>query len=491
MNSRTNIIFRESAPGKRGTSLPRSDVPEKNLTDFIPADLLRDKPANLPEVTEPEVVRHFINLSVKNHHVDRDFYPLGSCTMKYNPKVHEVIAAMREFADVHPVQGDDSVQGTLRIYWELEQMLKKITGMDRITLQPSAGSQGEFVGILIMKKYHESRGDDRRFILIPETAHGTNPASVVLAGYKTKKIRSDSRGRVDLDDLKAKLDDRTAGMMLTQPNTLGLFEDNILEITRLVHEAGGLMYMDGANLNALTGVAKPSDMGFDITHINLHKTFSTPHGGGGPGSGPIAVVDKLAPFLPFPLVCRDDDGKYYLKKDMPHSIGRIHSFNGNFSIILRAWAYIRSLGDEGLKYMTRMAIINANYLKSQIEDIFHVPFSEGTMHEFVASGANQKKRGIRTLDIAKALLDYGYHAPTVYFPLVVPEALMIEPTESESRETMDGFARAMREIDAKVDKDPDSLRNAPVTTPVRRLDETTANREPDLKWNFQSSATTE
>ena len=344
MESKTNLIFKNSGTGKSGFSVNHPDVPVHPLEDFIPEKLLRDRKINLPEVTEPEVVRHFTNLSVKNHHVDRDFYPLGSCTMKYNPKINEKIASLEGFSGIHPLQSITSVQGALKVIWELEQMLMKITGMSSATLQPSAGSQGEFIGLLIMKKYHDDQGNPKKFILIPETAHGTNPASVVLAGYQIKKIKSDDRGRVDLEHLKSNLNDEIAGMMLTQPNTLGLFEDQISEITSLVHSAGGLMYMDGANLNALIGISKPSDMGFDITHINLHKTFSTPHGGGGPGAGPIAVVEKLTKYLPIPLVIKNRDDIFELVYDRPSSVGRIHSFFGNFSILLRAWTYIQTLG---------------------------------------------------------------------------------------------------------------------------------------------------
>jgi len=489
MESRTNIIFRESTPGKSGVALPGCDVPDHPLTDYVSAEFLRETPPNLPEVTEPEAVRHFINLSVKNHHVDRDFYPLGSCTMKYNPKINEKIASLDGFSGIHPLQSSATVQGALQVMWELEQMLLKITGMSAATLQPSAGSQGEFVGNLIMKKFHDDNKETRKYILIPETAHGTNPASVILAGYQIKKIRSDSRGRVDLDNLKENLNDQTAGMMLTQPNTLGLFEDHILDITSLVHEAGGLMYMDGANLNALVGIARPADMGFDITHINLHKTFSTPHGGGGPGAGPIAVIDTLAKYLPTPMILRKNDGSYDLEFDRPFSIGRVHSFFGNFSILLRAWAYILSMGDSGLKAMTRNAVLNANYLKHRLKDTYQIPFSEGTMHEFVISATDQKKRGINALDIAKSLLDRGYHAPTIYFPINLPEAIMIEPTESETKVTLDDFAIAMYDINANIENNPEALTMAPFKTPVRKLDETKANRQPDLRWTGKGSGT--
>ena len=481
MSKSASIIFDKSVKGRMGVKLPVSQVPSVELSKNISSVLLREIPAELPEITEPEVVRHFVNLSTKNHHVDKDFYPLGSCTMKYNPKINDVIASMPGFAGLHPDQPEETTQGALQLMYELEQMMKKITGMSRVTLQPSAGSQGEFVGILMMKKYHEKNGENRKYIIIPETAHGTNPASVILGGFKTRQVKSDSRGRVDIEDLKSKVDAEVAGMMLTQPNTLGLFEDNIEEISSIIHSVDGLMYMDGANLNALVGLARSADMGFDITHINLHKTFSTPHGGGGPGAGPIGVVGKLVPFLPVPMIDKVDN-EYTLNFGTDDSIGRIHTFFGNFGILVRAWVYIRSLGEEGLKEMTKMAILNANYLKVRLQDKYEVPFSEGTMHEFVASGLKQKERGIKVLDIAKSLLDYGYHAPTIYFPINIPEAIMMEPTESETKETLDSFADAMLEIDDRISTDPESLKEAPITTPVRRLDETKANREPNLRW---------
>ena len=480
--SDSRVIFEKSVKGRKGASLPKSDVPKVKLSDSISPDLLRSKPANLPEVSEPQVVRHYVNLSVKNHHVDRDFYPLGSCTMKYNPKINDALASLPGFTNIHPNQPTEKVQGALHIIYELEHMLLKITGMSDATLQPSAGSQGEFAGILIMKKFHEKNGDKRKYIIIPETAHGTNPASVMLGGFEPREVKSDKRGRVDIDDLNSKLDREVAGMMLTQPNTLGLFEDHIDEISNAVHEVGGLMYMDGANLNAVVGLCKPADMGFDIIHINLHKTFSTPHGGGGPGSGPIAVMKRLSPFLPVPRLSKNKEGEYCWESDYPDTIGRLHSYYGNFGIIVRAFVYIRMLGDKGLKTMTRNAIINANYLKHCLKDVYDIPFSEGTLHEFVASGIKQKDKGVKVLDIAKALLDYGFHAPTIYFPNNVPEAMMIEPTESETRETMDRFVEAMLEINEKINTDPDLIRQAPVNTPVSRLDETKANRELDLRW---------
>jgi len=480
--SDSRVIFEKSVKGRMGIAIPTLDVPEVSLSDSIPPELLRETPANLPEVSEPQVVRHYVNLSVKNHHVDKDLYPLGSCTMKYNPKINDALASLTGFTNIHPHQPVKNVQGALHIMYELEQMLLKITGMSAATLQPSAGSQGEFAGILIMKKYHEQNGKNRKYIIIPETAHGTNPASVSLGGFKAREVKSDNRGRVDFEDLKSKLDDEVAGMMLTQPNTLGLFEDQIEAISEEVHKVGALMYMDGANMNAVVGLCKPAEMGFDIIHINLHKTFSTPHGGGGPGAGPIAVVEKLAPFLPIPKLIKDDNGKYNWISDLPDSIGRLHSFFGNFGILVRAYVYIKMLGDSGLKSMTRVAIINANYLKNKLKDAYNIPFSDGTLHEFVASGVFQKAKGVKALDIAKALLDYGFYAPTIYFPNNVPEAMMIEPTESETKETLDRFVSALLEINEKINSDPDLIRDAPMTTPVIRLDETKANRELDLRW---------
>ena len=480
--SDSRVIFEKSVKGRMGVALPKSDVPEISLADSISPELLRKSPAKLPEVSEPQVVRHYVNLSIKNHHVDKDFYPLGSCTMKYNPKINDALATLSGFANIHPHQPVENIQGALHIMFELEQMLLKITGMSEATLQPSAGSQGEFAGILIMKKYHEKNGEKRKYIIIPETAHGTNPASVSLGGFTPLEVKSDNRGRVDLEDLKSKLDHEVAGMMLTQPNTLGLFEDQIEEISEAVHNVGALMYMDGANMNAVVGLCKPADMGFDIIHINLHKTFSTPHGGGGPGSGPIAVVEKLAPFLPIPKLIKDENGKYNWTSEISDSIGRLHTFFGNFGILVRAYVYIRMLGDDGLKSMTRNAIINANYLKNKLKDAYNIPFTEGTLHEFVVSGDTQKAKGVKALDIAKALLDYGFHAPTIYFPNNVPEAMMIEPTESETKATLDRFVEVMLEINDNINVNPDLVREAPIKTPVTRLDETKANRELDLRW---------
>jgi len=482
MNDEPLLIFDRSVTGRVGISLPRSDVPQTEPAEVLPTHLVRKIPAQLPEVSEPEVVRHFISLSTRNHHVDKDLYPLGSCTMKYNPKMNDALAALPGFSGLHPGQSEAGCQGALALMYGLEQALIKITGMSRFTLQPAAGSQGEMVGVLIMRKYHETKGSHRKYVIIPESAHGTNPASVVMAGYETLKVATDERGRVDLADLRGKLSDEVAGMMLTQPNTLGLFEDEITSITELVHCVDGIMYMDGANLNALIGLTRPADMGFDITHINLHKTFSTPHGGGGPGSGPIGVAERLVQFLPRPLVEACSDNTYRWDDNGQNSVGRVLSFYGNFAMIVQAYAYILSLGEEGLQSVSRWAVLNANYLKARLVDIFDLPFGEGIMHEFVLSGSRQKERGVKTLDLAKALLDYGFHAPTIYFPLVVPEALMIEPTESETRATLDRFAEVMHQLDRLVNDDPESLLEAPRHTPVGRLDETRANRQLDVRW---------
>lgn len=481
MIRKTPIIFKKSISGKVGCTIPKSDVPEYKIEDFIDKKNIRNTKAGLPEVSEPEVMRHFVNLSVKNHHIDKDIFPLGSCTMKYNPKINEHIASLSQFSGIHPNQSDANSQAALQIIFELEEMLKKITGMSAFTLQPSAGSQGEFVGLLLMRKYHESKNNKKNIVLIPESAHGTNPASVILAGYKPVELGTDDRGRVDIDDLKSKINDDVAGMMLTQPNTLGLFEDQISLISKLIHDVDGIMYMDGANLNALIGLVKPAEMGFDITHINLHKTFSTPHGGGGPGSGPIGVVDKLKDMLPYPIVDKKNKTLFW-NYDLPHSIGKLHSYNGNFGILVRAYVYIRMLGEDGVKKMTKHAILNANYIKKSLSQKFDIPFPDGTLHEFVVSASKQKERGAKAIDIAKSLLDYGFYAPTIYFPTNIPESIMIEPTESEDKQTLDRFINAMLEIDDYIDNDLDKITNGPFKTPVSRLDETKANRELNLKW---------
>ena len=481
------LIFELSSKGRRGYTLPKCDVPRKEIAELLPREALRERPAELPELSEVDVVRHFVNLSVMNHHVDKGFYPLGSCTMKYNPKINEDMARLPGFAHIHPRQPEETVQGALRLMYELGQYLCEIAGMDDITLQPAAGAHGELTGLLMMRAYHESTGHPRSKVILPDSAHGTNPASVVTAGYTSVQIQSDKRGLVDLARLRDVMDEEVAAVMLTSPNTLGLFESDIREISKIVHDAGALLYMDGANLNALMGIARPGDMGFDVVHFNLHKTFSTPHGGGGPGSGPVGVKKELAHFLPVPLVRQrrthgPDRTTYYLEYDLPKSIGKVHSFYGNFGVMVRAYTYIRTLGPEGLKEVSESAIINANYLLRHLEPYFDLPYKGCCMHEFVLSGNRQKAKGVRTVDIAKRLLDFGVHAPTVYFPLIVPEALMIEPTETESRESLDHFIEAMITINEETDTNPDIVRDAPHTTPVSRLDEVFAAKNLDVRW---------
>ena len=483
MINKTPIIFKQSTEGRIGFKIPKSTTPEIPLDKFINKKYLRNTKLKFPELTEFQVVRHFTNLSVKNHHVDKNFYPLGSCTMKYNPKINDYIASLPGFSLVHPNQPLESVQGVLSLYDDLERILCNLTGMHRTSLQPSAGSQGEMVGLLLMKKYHQVKKiKNKKHIVIPETAHGTNPASVIMSGYEVKQVRSNESGRVDINHLKELVDHETAGMMLTQPNTLGLFENEIEKICKIIHDVDGLMYMDGANLNALVGIVKPADMGFDIMHINLHKTFSTPHGGGGPGSGPVAVNNKLSDFLPSPMIEYDDDKNNFYFNFNKNSIGHVHTFFGNYGILVRAYVYIKSLGVEGLRKNSQYAVLNANYLKSLLRDKFLVPHSEGTLHEFVISAVSQKKRGSKAIDLAKALLDYGFHAPTIYFPINVEESIMIEPTETESKQTIEDFANALIELDSKIETDNEYLNNAPYKTPVRRLNETKANRELDIKY---------
>ena len=484
MKNKTPIIFTQSKCGRKGFSAPNNNINDIDINNVIDSKFLRSNKASLPEVSEPQIVRHFVNLSTKNHHVDKNFYPLGSCTMKYNPKINDSIAMLQSFASIHPDQNIESIQGILKVYYDLSKFLCEITGMTRVTLQPSAGSQGELVGLLLMKKYHELKNNHKKkYIIIPKTAHGTNPASVIMSGYKVKQVSDDERGRVCLDHLRELVDEETAGMMLTQPNTLGLFEDKIEDICELIHSNDGLMYMDGANLNALVGMVDPSKMGFDITHINLHKTFSTPHGGGGPGAGPVAVNDKLADFLPNPIIELKDE-KFHFKY-LENSIGKVHTFNGNYGVLLRAYVYMLSLGKKGLRDLSRKAVLNANYLKHLLMKEYDVPFHNGTMHEFVISAEKQKKKNLKALDIAKNLLDYGIHPPTVYFPTNIPESIMIEPTETETKETLDEFAEIMKYINNNIDNKLDYFMDAPYETPVRRLNEAKANRELDVKWNHE------
>ncbi len=469
------LIFEKSREVQIGVSLPALDVPEQPLGKLLPQDQIRPQGPELPQLSEVDVVRHFVALSVMNYHVDKGMYPLGSCTMKYNPKVNENVAKLPGFTDIHPLQPVSSVQGALRLMHELAGYLAEIGGFDAVTLQPSAGAHGELTGLMLIRAYHESRGNPRAEVVIPDSAHGTNPASVTISGYKPIQVCSGRDGRVDLEALRAVLNEQTAALMLTNPNTLGLFESQVQEIAKMVHQVGALMYMDGANLNALLGIVRPGDMGIDVMHFNLHKTFSTPHGGGGPGSGPVGVKKELAPFLPRPSVVLRD-GTLVLEDGGPQSIGRVHAFYGNFGVMVKAYTYIRMMGAQGLRQVSEGAVINANYLLARLREAYELPYPGPAMHEFVLSGDRQKAKGVRTLDIAKRLLDLGFHAPTVYFPLIVHEALMIEPTETESKQTLDAFAEAMLQIAREAEENPELLQRAPQTTPVSRLDEARAAR---------------
>lgn len=481
------LIFELSHPGRHTELLPACDVPEVALTTLLPADLLRKEPLNLPQVGEVDVVRHFTRLSQMNYGVDAGFYPLGSCTMKYNPKINETAASLPGFASLHPYQPFQSVQGAMKLMVELDHMLCAITGMDRFTLSPAAGAQGELAGLMMIRAYHQHRQDfSRRKMIVPDSAHGTNPASAAMAGFEVVEVRSDASGGVDVAALRSLIGPDTAGLMLTNPNTLGLFDTRIVEIAALVHDAGGLLYYDGANANAILGLTRPGDMGFDVVHLNLHKTFSTPHGGGGPGAGPVGVKADLVPFLPAPLVAEDPDGSCRFIEDLPLSIGRLKSFHGQFAVLVRAYAYIRTHGASGLRKVAETAVLNANYLKARLSTMFEIPYDRTCMHEVVLSGSRQKAQGASTLDMAKRLLDYGYHPPTIYFPLIVKEAMMIEPTETESKETLDAFADALLQIAAEVERDPEWVRTAPHETAVARLDEVKAARQAILRYKPQT-----
>jgi len=477
-----DLIFELSSPGRVGYSIPECDVPSKNIKDLIPEEYIREKPPELPEVSEVDAVRHFVGLSRLNYSVDNGFYPLGSCTMKYNPKVNEDIATLKGFSSVHPYQSEDTVQGCLELLYKTGEILAEITGMAKISLQPAAGAHGELTGLMIMKAYHINNGETgRKKIVIPDSAHGTNPASAALAGFEVVQIKSNEKGGIDLAALKSVMGDDIAGLMLTNPNTLGLFDENIVEIAKTVHDAGGLLYYDGANANAILGITRPGDMGFDIVHLNLHKTFSTPHGGGGPGSGPVGVVKKLIPFLPLPSI-ELREGKYHFNYELPLSIGKVKSFYGNFGVVAKTYAYILSMGSDGLKKASEVAVLNANYIMNKLKAYYELPYDRKCMHEFVISAQKQKEFGVSALDVAKRLLDYGIHPPTVYFPLIVKEALMIEPTETESKETLDGFIEIMTNIAKEAKVDSDSIKKAPYNTSIRRLDEVKAARELILRW---------
>ncbi len=478
----SKLILEKSVSGSSAFSLPERDVPAVNLKGSL-GEFLRESDPPLPEVSEVEVVRHFTELSKKAFGVDSGMYPLGSCTMKYNPKINEWAARLPGFTALHPYQPEETVQGALELMYELEQMLCEITGMSRFTLQPASGAHGEMTGASIIKAYHEQRRDlGRTKMIVPDSAHGTNPATAHMRGFEVIEVKSDQRGLVDVDDLRSLMGEQIAGLMLTNPNTLGLFEEQILEISRIVHQAGGLLYYDGANLNGVMGVARPGDMGFDIVHLNLHKTFSSPHGGGGPGSGPVGVKDYLSEFLPVPLVAQKND-RYYLDYNLPHSIGKVQSFYGNFGVMVRAYAYIKALGGKGIKEACRHAVLNANYIRCKLRDCYEIPYDRLCKHEFVASANKQvKENGVTALDVAKRLIDYGYHPPTIYFPLIVEEALMAEPTETETKARLDGFIQAMREIARESKETPVLVKEAPTKAPIRRVDEVTAARHPVLKW---------
>jgi glycine dehydrogenase subunit 2 len=480
-----NLIFEISRPGRAGVTLPDCDVPEKPIEQLLGGAPLRTE-LNLPEVAQIDLMRHFVRLSQKNFSIDTNFYPLGSCTMKYNPKVHEDVVRYAGFAELHPFQDDSQAQGALQLMYELQEYLAEIAGMDAVSLQPAAGAHGELTGVLVIRAYHLNREDHgRRRILVPDSAHGTNPATAAICGYEVTSVKAGPRGGVDLDDLRAKLGPDVAGLMITIPSTLGLFDESILEVTELVHQAGGLVYCDGANLNAVVGRARFGDLGGDVMHFNLHKTFTTPHGGGGPGAGPVGVKAHLARFLPAPMIARRpgaNGDEYFQDFDRPLSIGRVRSFNGNFAMLVRAYTYIRMLGPDGLRQVSEDAVLNANYVLAQLKGAYDLPFDRICMHEFVLSARGQRATGVRALDIAKRMIDYGYHPPTIYFPLVVEEALMIEPTETESKETLDTFVEAMLRIAEEARDNPDLLKEAPHVTPVRRLDEVTAARRPNIRY---------
>ncbi|MGZ4258631.1 MAG: aminomethyl-transferring glycine dehydrogenase subunit GcvPB [Gaiellaceae bacterium] len=476
------LIFEKSRAGRRGIGVPQPGLP----VPAVPAELARKQPPRLPEVAEPEVLRHFTELSTRNFGIDTGFYPLGSCTMKYNPRINERLVSLPGFARLHPLADEDSVQGALELEWNLQEILLEITGLDAVSLQPAAGSQGELTGLMLFRAYFDARGEgeQRRKIVVPDTAHGTNPASVTMTGYELTHVRTDERGNIDIEDLRGKVDEHTAGLMLTNPSTLGLFDENIDEIEQIFHGAGALMYYDGANLNAVCGISRPGDMGFDVVHINLHKTFSQPHGGGGPGGGPIVVRELLAPFLPVPVLVRDGD-RFSLDDDRPQSIGKVRAFTGPFGVFVRSYAFMRAYG-PGLREMSEVAVLNANYLLARLRDAYELPYDRLCMHEFVLSARRLKRdHGIQALDVAKRLMDYGFHPPTVYFPLVVPEALMIEPTESEAKETLDAFIDAMLAIAHEAATEPELVKDAPHHRPVRRLDEVRAVKHMVLKFAFE------
>ncbi len=482
VDQRDRLVFEKTHEGRRGYSIPAQDVPATPVEKSLPPALVRKEIEGFPELSENNLVRHYLRLSTWNYGVDTGMYPLGSCTMKYNPKVNEAVARMDGFAGLHPLAPEASVQGALKVMYGLQQMLGEITGLPSVTLQPAAGAHGELTGMMMIRKRLEDRdGKPRSIVLIPDSAHGTNPASAHFCGYEVREIRSGERGNLSIDALSEAMTDEVAGLMLTNPNTLGLFEEEIVRAADVVHGKGGLVYCDGANMNALVGKARPGDFGVDVMHLNLHKTFSTPHGGGGPGSGPVVATAALEPYLPMPVIVKEGD-RYRLDFDRPKSIGRVKAFLGNFGMIVRAYAYILSLGPEGLRATAEQAVLNANYIRAMLRDRYHVPYDRVNMHEVVFSDHNQTGHGVTTLDIAKRLIDYGFHPPTIYFPLVVHGALMVEPTESEGVDELDRFVEAMRAIADEAEREPDLLKRAPVTTRRNRFDEAAAARKPVLRW---------
>ena len=480
------LIFERSSPGKTAYALPSLDVEDVPSDQILDAKYLRTEVSGMPEVSEVELVQHYTRMSTWNYHIEQGMYPLGSCTMKYNPKLNERVARLPRIAEAHPLQDEATSQGNLKILFQLQEHLQELTGMDAVSLQPAGGAQGEFTGILMIRSYHANRDHPRKYVLIPDSAHGTNPASATMAGYEVISIPSNDRGRIDTKILAATMTEDVACLMLTNPNTLGIFEEDIEEVTQIVHNKGGLVYMDGANFNAIMGYGRPGEMGIDVLHLNLHKTFSTPHGGGGPGSGPVACQDILEPHLPIPRIEQQGDD-YRLNTDKPKSIGRVHAFYGNFGMAVRALCYILSCGGSGLKESSETAVLNANYLRHRLKPYYYLPYDTPVLHEVVFTDKLQSKNGVQTLDIAKRLIDYGFHPPTIYFPLILDGALMIEPTESASKEELDAFVAAMIAISQEAEEEPEKVLNAPTSARVTRLDEVKAARTPVLRWTPETS----
>src|SRR5262245_14573360 len=476
------LLFEISSPGRRAYDLPALDTPSRPLEEILDDGLLRDTIDGMPELSEVEVIRHFTRLSTWNYHIDLGLYPLGSCTMKHNPKINETVARLPGFTNAHPYMPAELVQGALQVQAALEAALAEICGMDAVTLQPSAGAHGELTGILMIRAYHEAQGNPRRRVLVPDSAHGTNPASVAISGYVVEQIRSNARGTVDLEGLRKAMGEDVAAVMITNPNTLGIFESDIAAISDLVHSSGALVYMDGANLNAMLGITRPGDFGVDVLHINLHKTFTTPHGGGGPGAGPVAVKKILEPFLPYPVLNAGNDGTLRYDSDRPRSIGKIKAYTGHFGMHVRALCYILANGPEGLKETTEVAVLNANYLRYKLQGVYALPYNSPTLHEVVFSDKNQDKHGVSVWDIGKRLIDYGFHPPTTSFPLIVSGAIMIEPTETESRDELDAFIAAMLKVAQEAETNPELVKSAPHNARIRRVDEAAAARKPVLRW---------